>query len=189
MAYGRLARHEAEESLKGLRANMPGLKVKVIEAEMEAATSDEQRSRMAKVRLDELSPFETTLYIDADTRPQADLSAGFEMIESGFDLAIAPSGNQGEDCLWHVNDKERRETIRELGYQPLQLQAGLFFFGRSERTRRFFEAWREEWERWRDQDQAAFLRALKREPVRIWLLGRPWNGGAMCQHWFGRCRG
>ncbi len=147
-----------------------------------------QASRWAKVNLDNISPYERTLYLDADTRTQADLSAGFDMLEDGFDLVITPSSNQGEDCLWHVQEPERQQTIDELGYLPLQLQAGVFFFRKSTAVLTFFEAWREEWERYRDQDQAAFLRALKRCPLKMWLLGRPWNGGSLIDHRFGACR-
>lgn len=147
-----------------------------------------QASRWAKVNLDNLSPYDQTLYLDADTRAQADLSAGFDMLDDGFDLVISPSPNQGEDCLWHIEEPERQRTIDDLGYLPLQLQAGLFFFRKSPEMLAFFEAWREEWELYRNQDQAAFLRALKHCPLKIWLLGRPWNGGALVQHKFGACR-
>jgi hypothetical protein len=145
-------------------------------------------ARRAKVRLDELSPFELTLYLDADTRAQGDLAAGFEMLEDGWDLVICASEHQGEECMWHVGEGERRATLEELGYEPMQLQAGMFFFRKSEGMRRLFEAWREEWGRWMDQDQAALLRALARAPMRTWILGRPWNGGAVVQHLYGRCR-
>jgi len=47
---------------------------------------------------------------------------------------------------------------------------------------------RAEWLRFRDQDQAALLRALAIAPVRAWLVGHPWNGGALVDHRFGACR-
>ena len=187
VVYGEKTQREAETSLKRLRANMPDVKTIVIHDRVDGLT-DAQASRFAKVNLDKLTPFDHTLYLDADTRPQADLSSGFEMLADGWELVIAPSNNQGQDCLWHVGKEEREITLKELGRMPLQLQAGIFFFQKTPNIRRLFELWREEWKRYYDQDQAAFLRALARQPVKIWLLGRPWNGGALVQHLYGRCR-
>ena len=187
VVYGEKTQREAETSLKRLRANMPDVKTIVIHDRVDGLT-DAQASRFAKVNLDKLTPFDHTLYLDADTRPQADLSSGFEMLADGWELVIAPSNNQGQDCLWHVGKEEREMTFKELGRTPLQLQAGIFFFQKTPNIRRLFALWREEWERYHDQDQAAFLRALDKQPVKIWLLGRPWNGGALVQHLYGRCR-
>ena len=62
------------------------------------------------------------------------------------------------------------------------------WIARNERTMAFWDAWHEEWLRFGDEDQAAFLRALNRVPLKIWLLGYPWNGGAIIEHRFGACR-
>lgn len=167
-------------------ASLPhGLSHKVIRI---AGADNVTLSRELKTRLYELSPWEFTLYLDADTIPHGDICAGFEIIEDGWDVAIAPSDKQGVDCLWHIAEDERTTTFRELGRRPLQLQAGVIFFRRSAAVCGFFMAWRDEWERYRGQDQGAFLRALERAPVRVWLLGRPWNGGAVIAHRFGDLR-
>ena len=100
---------------------------------------------------------------------------------------MVPSGNQGTDLLWHVDEEEREATLDEV-LNPLQLQAGVFWFKRNERTELLFTEWRKEWLRWKGQDQAAFLRALARAPVRMWILGFPFNGGAVIAHLFGRTR-
>jgi hypothetical protein len=150
-----------------------------------AGVGSAQMSRDLKTRLYDLSKWEYTLYLDADTIPYGDVSAGFEIVRSGWDMVITFSDKQGEDCLWHLESDERILTFRELGRVPLQLQAGVFFFRRSEAVKCFFSVWRSEWERFRGQDQGAFLRALERAPLRIWLLGRPWNGGAIIAHRYG----
>jgi len=38
-----------------------------------------------------------------------------------------------------------------------------------------FELWSKEWERWKDKDQGAFLRALYKHPVNLAVLGWPFN--------------
>lgn len=145
-------------------------------------------SRLAKLNLDTLSPFERTLYLDADTRVHGDLGAGFRILDGGWDLAIAPSGRQGHDTLGHLPPADRDYTLAALETpEPLNLQAGVFFFHR-ERCAPLFAAWREEWHRFKDQDQGALLRALGRVPLRVWILGRDWNGGQLIEHLFGRAR-
>lgn len=187
IAIGAKAKAELRYSMIEIRRSNPGLETKVIDAPTEGMT-DMQASRWAKLNMPHLSKFDLTAYLDADTRPQGDLSAGFEMLEDGWDLVIAPSANQGEECLWHVRQDEREELFSRLGFVPLQLQAGVFFFRKTQAVTQLFAAWREEWKRYRDHDQGALLRALYRRPVKTWILGRPWNGGAVVQHLSGRCR-
>ena len=151
-------------------------------------------ARWAKLNVDRLIPdsWKSFAYLDADTRVHDDLSPCFEIVEAGWDVAMAFSANQGDGAtglLWHVGDEEREETLDELGSgEPLQLQAGVMFVRRNERTRALYETWREEWGRWQGEDQAALLRAINRVPLHIWILGRPWNGGALIAHRFGACR-
>jgi hypothetical protein len=142
--------------------------------------------RWAKLNMDTISPYDVTCYIDADTRVNASMQVGFDIIDDGFDLAITPSAHQGTDVMWHIKDDEREATLLQLNnFSPLQLQAGVFFFRKSAEMLALFAAWRDEWQRWMDKDQAALLRALYKSPVRIWLLSRAWNGGAIVTHRFG----
>jgi hypothetical protein len=147
-----------------------------------------QAARAAKVNLDTLSPYDHTLYIDADTRIQGDISPGFRLLDAGYELVIVPSQSQGSELLWHVDAAEREQTFLECGYSPLQLQAGVFWFRKTAAVKRFFGNWRREWLRYEGQDQAAFTRALHTSGVKLWLLGRPFNGGPVIQHHFGACR-
>ena len=192
VVYGEKARTEAAMSIRTMQ-QYHDLPVAVIGDQVEgveciAFEQIDAGGRWAKINIDQLSPFDLTLYIDADTRVRGDLSRGFEILADGFDLAMTISTNQGDDLFWHVGETERQATFDELGYHPLQLQAGVMFVRKSERTARMFSAWRDEWLRWRDQDQAALLRALKKAPVKLWLLGCPYNGGELVAHLFGRIR-
>ena len=192
IAYGEAARYEAGESIESLRRWHPLLPISVIGEPVAGAKripfgQCDKGGRWAKVNLYDLSPYEQTLYIDADTRVHQFLDAGFDMLADGWDMVITASGHQGSDMLWHLDEEDREATLREVG-PMLQLQGGLFWFARNERIKRFFEAWRTEWLRFQGQDQGALLRALYRSPLRVWLLGRPWNGGAVVGHRFGFAR-
>ena len=151
--------------------------------------------RDIKLQMDLLSPFEYTVYFDADTRVRYPILAGWDMLRDGWDMLVAPTRGQYKMLLGHIDSLgnapgEAQTTIDEVGGRPfLALQGGAMWFHKSERVHRFFEIWREEWLRFRDRDQGALLRALERRPVRMWLLGRPFNGGAVVAHHFGQAAG
>ncbi len=187
VACGERALNEAELCKRTVREHST-LPIELVTGDSSIGDLTE-RSRDAKTRLHELSPFAQTLYLDADTRVQQDINAGFAVLGDGWDMALTFSSQQDDGWLWHVTDDEREFTLNELGSRWLQLQCGVMFWRRNAATDALFRAWHEEWQMYRGQDQAAFLRAMKRQPVRLWLLGRPWNGGAVIEHRFGRLRG
>jgi len=139
-------------------------------------------ARWAKLNQDRFAPWDRWLYLDADTRVRGDLSAGFGILDDGWDLAITASRHQESQWLWMASEEERAETDRMM----LSLQGGAFFVRKSGRTAAFFEAWREEWTRFAHVDQAALVRAVRACPVRLWLLSGAWNGGELVEHLFGR---
>jgi len=130
-----------------------------------------QASRDLKTRIYDWSPYDQTMYVDADTRFRTDPAIGFDLLDTGYDLVIAPSCRQTSDWLWKVGDAERIETATKL-LPMASLQGGMFWFGRNKQTERFFQIWHEEWLRYKGQDQAALLRALNREPLAIWLVSQ-----------------
>lgn len=197
IALGKNAQREATESIHSLRRVAPLLPVRVVsdrpmnhDIDWRPWLGNGTGSREIKTRLFDFIPIDwnSVLYLDADTRVRMDPSAGFDLLDDGWDMAIMPSMQQHRAAFWHIGDEERELTYDEIGYIPLQLQAGVMFVARNERVRRFFDAWYDEWTRFADQDQAAFARALQREPIKLWLLGKPFNGGSIVAHHFGQAR-
>ena len=208
VAYGDNAHLQARYALEELQQSNPTLPLQLIhdaasDSEHEILfrphrvpliTKGEQTfespvpaSRWAKLNADVWSDFDEFVYLDADTRAREDLGLGFEVLEAGFDVVITPSANQGCDLFWHVGEQERLCTLERLG-EIVQFQAGVMWVKKNDRTARLFETWRQEWLKWRGQDQAAFMRALFEAPVKLWLFGRPWNGGPAVAHLFGKAR-
>jgi hypothetical protein len=187
VAYGQAAKQEAALSIASLKWKHDWPVTVIDEARL---ALQDPGGRWAKLNALEVTPWESVLYIDADSRIRGDLSGGFRILDDGWDMAICPSTQQGGDLFWHVGDGERQVTLYELGYEPLQLQGGLWFVKRNERVLNFFAAWRCEYLRFKDQDQAAFLRALAAVPLKVWLLGFPWNssGGSIVEHRHGFLR-
>ena len=196
VAYGLPARNEAIESIKTLRQHND-LPVAVISDSPIGGTQhiymkdSDKGGRMAKLSIDSLSPFDHMLYLDADTRVNGDITKPFDILADGWDLAICHSIRQGEDVLGNIEPADRVLTAGTIGTaNALGLQAGVIYIRKSERISRLFKAWREEWQRFKTMDQGALLRALAKEPVNIWLLGRTYNGGgkSLIEHRFGMAR-
>lgn len=194
VAYGINARREAGYAIEQLAAHMPGLSVAVVSdgplpgARFIYMEQRDAGARWAKLNLDNLTPFDHTLYMDADTRANGDLSAGFAMLADGWDMVMATSDRQQGELCWQCTDDERQATRLDTATEPLGLQAGVMFVAKNERTTALFSKWRAEWERWQGPDQGALLRALYSNPVKLWLLGRDWNGGRLVTHRFGMAR-
>lgn len=197
VAYGSKAITEAEASIKSLRRHNKDLPISIINdvgTNLPGTSSivfadDSRGARWAKLNIDLLADYDNIVYLDADTRIHQPLITAIEML-ADWDLIMSASENQGVGVMKHIKPAEREATKEEIGnHLPLQLQAGVMFFNRI-RCAKLFEAWREEWRRYQDQDQAALLRALHREPVRVWLLGTCWNSarGSIIEHKFGRAR-
>ncbi len=194
IAYGYSARKEVKASVASLRQHND-LPVLVLSDQAipgiptERGLEFDPSGRMTKTSLWMFSPFSQTLYLDADTRVRGDLTPGFQILEDGWDIALAFSERQGDDVLGNCYQEDRLTTFAEIGCsEVLGLQAGVMFLNSSEVVRGFFSTWYEEWKQFKTMDQAAFLRALWRVPLRVWLLGRDWNGGAIVEHLFGRAR-
>lgn len=148
-------------------------------------------SRWAKVTLDLWTPFQRTLYLDADTKVlDRAFTVGFELLAGGWDMVMCMSDHQGKEALWHIEEEEREATLDEIGFTPVQLQCGVMWFSNTPAVKKLFEAWRSEWLRWKGQDQAAFLRALHKNPVKMAVLGKPFNSGegTVIKHEFGKLR-
>jgi lipopolysaccharide biosynthesis glycosyltransferase len=147
-------------------------------------------ARYVKLNLDKISPFDYTLYIDADTRVHGDISAPFGLLDAGWELCMCPCTRQGDGAHTHVNEEERQATFAEVGTHAQALQAGVMYFRKSSAMRKLFSAWRAEWKRWEDQDQAALVRALARVPVKLRTLHSDYNDprGRLIAHYCGFAR-
>ena len=196
VAYGDAAAREAGRAISSLKATDPRLPVYVIsnrfiEGAILIPFGQEAGygARWAKLNIDLLSPFKHTLYLDADTSCHRSIMAGFDILADGWDIVMAHSHRQWDDTLGHLPADDRSYTLGTLGMRPVNLQAGVMFFTRNKETAGLFKAWREEWVQYRRLDQGALLRALYRQPVKVWLLGRPWNGGGIIEHRFGAAVG
>lgn len=188
VAFGQPARDCASSAIAHWHEHMPDVPAALVSStplgpeDVFIAQPDvDIGGRIAKISIDELAPanWRYVLYMDADTEVVADVSFLFQVLADGWELVICKNPSR-----FHIiremkrpdNADECAATFEALGSDELmQLNGGVFGFRRNARTKRFFQRWRAEWEKYGKRDQAALLRALYAEPLRVYVLGNEWN--------------
>lgn len=199
VVYGHKAQEACRKSIASLRRHNPLTSVAVVGDDVQVKGvvqvafqqhrqyNPMQQSRHAKTNLDQLTPFKSTVYLDADTIVYQPLDTMFDALIC-YEWLATISTQQGKNWIKHAAEDERVQTLMEIGYTPVQLQGGVFGFRRTNNVRAFFAEWRRQWALYADVDQAALMRALHECPMSIWYLGLPFNGGAVIGHLFGTAR-
>lgn len=149
----------------------------------EQRTNFQFRAGRIKPSLCQLTPFERTLYIDADTEFMSDILAGFELLGE-YEMALAEELlNIGQlynkpRAGWEINIAERDATIEELGGNRSMkfLNSGVIFFRKCSRVADVFDEWGRQWRRWQQWDeQLALMRAMGKCAVNYKALSVDWN--------------
>ena len=183
VAYGEAARAQALRSITSLRRFAPGLPVAVVsdtplgDTEHIYHPEADRGARTQKTQMYRLSPFEQTLFLDADTELVGSPEPGFRLLEF-VDLVLAQDVTRNfADNKWpHLNQEEVAYTEQVLGTRHhMYFNSGVIFFRRNERVAAMMDAWHEEWKRFGMHDQMALLRAIHRCPVTIAPMRAPWN--------------
>lgn len=144
-----------------------------------------------KPLLAKLSPFDQTLYVDADTVFKSSPLCGFAMLDNGWDLVVAETQTRSlADPI--AGASEAKWTAGWLKTEDLLYHnSGMIFWQRNERTDGAFDLWSEEWLRFQNWDeQVALLRALLRSEAVFRTVPYVWNcrdrrEAFMLHHWFG----
>jgi len=189
VAYGEPARSSVLRSVASLRQYQPDLPVAVVAdrpldgLDCIMREDDHVGARYAKLAVADLTPFERTCYLDADTTVVHSLEEGFRLLDA-FDLALAMDGKHTVHYVAHMTSRapfgreEVAATVKAVGTSMITLHnCGLMFFKKCARVRGLYRVWQEEWERFGKRDQLAFVRALHRCPVRMVTLPHCWNTG------------
>jgi len=141
-----------------------------------------------------LSPFRYTMYVDADTTFLADPGLAWNLLDNGYEFAVAIAGDRQRSLAEsQFNEQERWDTkayfedgqmvvgrgslrmCAKFGHVPYY-NSGVMFWKRCETVERLFAVWAEEWAKYGDWDeQIALERAVFRTRPRMVLLPDTWN--------------
>lgn len=189
VAFGKPSRKMAKNAIISFKKHMPDIEVMLVSDKPLKAGEDhfcKQKDidiggRIAKIKIDILAPkhWDYILYLDADTEIIADISFLYQVLIDGWEFVICKNPGKYHELVMMLradNQEETEYTFEKLGSKYLlQLNGGVLGYRRNENTKRFFELWLEEWNRWGKRDQAALHRALFLQPLKTYALGNEWN--------------
>jgi hypothetical protein len=188
VAYGDPARNCAKRSISSWQRHNPDVPVALVsnaklgpEDMLVMHPDADIGARKAKIKIYDLAPndWEYVLYLDADTETIAPVQIFFDLLQDGMEFVICKNPVRFHTTRFMTrpdNIKECDETYEVMGSDDqIQLNGGVFAFRRCERVQRFFKVWYDEWNRYGKRDQAALLRALWQQPLRMVVLGNEWN--------------
>lgn len=213
MTWGENAVRQAKESIESLRRYEPNIEVLVLGDEgARKAFLEEDKIIFQLIEVDpfnhydrkgfkfhagrvkpiitEYSPFDRTLYVDADSQFITSPAEGFELLDR-WDFIIAES--QTRDLINGNGHSEELAFTAEMLGTPHHLyhNSGMIFWKKNERTDELFRLWTEEWLRFPHWDeQVALLRALFRSEALFLTVPYIWNTrnrreSHLLYHWFG----
>lgn len=125
-----------------------------------------------------ISPFDKTLYVDADTEFQSSPMPGFDLLNR-YDFMVAKHSSHNIGMLGEHPSPERLETMKELGGcgDIPYPNSGVLFWKKCPASELLFQSWHTEWMRFQGWDeQLALMRATYKHPIRWLLLPEAWNG-------------
>lgn len=138
-------------------------------------------SRVYKTQLHRFSPFEETLFLDNDAVVTRRLDELWRLIgDAPFAAALGSCRTVGEAMPLYLRDRlirpEEAEATRAVCAPDAPcFNAGVMLWRRGPESDRLFDAWHEEWRRFRGRDQAALYRALARTQTRVAVLPPTYN--------------
>jgi hypothetical protein len=123
-----------------------------------------------------VSPFERTLYVDAETEFKRSPHVGFDLLKR-WDFVIAEAETRSLAVAFPDNRKEALDTAKWLGTPHiLYHNSGMLFWRRNDATVALFDLWSQEWLKYKGWDeQVALLRALLKSDVLFLNVPFTWN--------------
>ena len=131
-------------------------------------------SRSVKTQLSRFSPYEETLFLDADILPIRPVSTLWSYLDHG-DFAMVLDRNPTVGQCDHVAQEEIHYTLnRVLGETP-HFNSGVMVWRKTPDIQMLFQNWHQEWKHFKKQDQLALVRALKSIPIAVVPLPGTYN--------------
>jgi hypothetical protein len=135
-------------------------------------------SRLIKTSLLQFTPFEQTLYLDADVLPIQPIAPIWDFLAQG-NMALAVDVRPTISECDHVAKEEREYTLQRCSAATVQLNGGVMLWRNTSEVRSLFAAWKHEWLQFKRQDQLALVRAIQTTQTRVVELPEVYNFPAM----------
>ena len=150
---------EESLSLSTLQKSLKTYGINIVELSMEG---DAFLSRSVKTHLNELSPYQETLYIDSDMVPLKSISSVWNYLDH-HDMAMVLDRLPTLAQCDHVAQVEIDYTLNLLPGDTHQFNSGFMAWRDNDATQSLFKRWQQEWLVFQKHDQLAQVRAIATE--------------------------
>ena len=131
-------------------------------------------SRSIKTQLSRFSPYDETIFLDADILPIRSVSTLWAYLAHG-DFAMVLDRNPTVGQCDHVAQEEIDYTLNQLPEKTPHFNSGVMVWRKTPGTQQLFENWHQEWQHFKKQDQLALVRALNTTSLAIVPLPGTYN--------------
>jgi hypothetical protein len=116
-------------------------------------------SRAIKTQLASFSPYQETLFLDADILPVKSIAALWSYLAHG-DIAMVSDRNPTIALCDHIAQSEIDYTLQVVPGSTAHFNSGVMLWRQTLKTQQLFQQWHHEWQRFQKQDQLALVRAI-----------------------------
>ncbi|XGV95606.1 MAG: putative nucleotide-diphospho-sugar transferase [Leptolyngbya sp. BL-A-14] len=131
-------------------------------------------SRSIKTRLNAYSPYQETLFLDADILPLTPIADLWGYLDQS-DLAMVVDRLPVISLCDHIAPEEKAYTLQRLPGNTVQFNSGVILWRESSATQALFHQWHEEWQQFQRHDQLALIRAIKALQIPVTKLPMTYN--------------
>ena len=131
-------------------------------------------SRSIKTRLNAYTPYQETLFLDADILPLKPIADLWGYLDQG-DLAMVVDRLPMISLCDHIAQEEKAYTLQRLPGNTVQFNSGVMLWRESLATQSLFHRWHQEWQQFQRHDQLALIRAIKALQIPVTKLPMTYN--------------
>lgn len=131
-------------------------------------------SRDIKTRLNAFSPYQETLFLDADILPIGTISGLWDYVSKG-DMAMVVDRLPTVSLCDHVSQEEKSYTLGQVPGNTVQFNSGVMLWRDTQAVQSLFSQWHQEWGLFGKQDQLALVRAIHKTQLSITKLPKTYN--------------
>ncbi len=132
-------------------------------------------SRYLKTNLINWSPYQETLFLDADILPCLPIGDLWAYLDQAAIAMVLDRLPLVEMCD-HISEQEKSYTLAKIPALSKQFNSGVMLWRNNAETQKLFSQWQREWQVFQKQDQLALVRALHHAQVAVAEIPRTYNG-------------
>jgi len=131
-------------------------------------------SRYIKTTLNILSPYQDTLFLDADILPLQPISPLWDHLCLG-DFGMVADRLPTLGLCDHIAEDEKEYTLQRLPKETVQFNSGVMLWRNTAATQVLFHRWHQEWQKFQKHDQLALMRAIATTQTSVTKLPNSYN--------------